>query len=124
MLLCRRVDERQGAYTLHRVGNLFRLREIPGRLPSFVVFLQVTNGVGDYELSVELLDLASGETNSIGNVGRATLPDRLTLGSIMIAVPPLPVENAAKHDLIVLANGEEVDRRELHVEPLERAVEE
>lgn len=121
MLLCRRVDDRRGAYTLHRVGNTFRVSEVPGDLTPFIVFLQVTNGVGDYELSVELLDLSSGESTSIGIVGRASLPDRLTLASIIISVPVLHVENAAKHDLIVLANGQEIDRRELHVEIAESA---
>jgi hypothetical protein len=43
------------------------------------------------------------------------VPSRLTFVNIIIPVLPLPVSHAGKYDIVVFANGVEIDRQQFMV---------
>jgi hypothetical protein len=55
-----------------------------------MAFLQLTDGIGQYDVSVNVHDLSADAIIAQAPIARVTFPDRHTKVNLMIPVPPLP----------------------------------
>ena len=81
----------------------------------FMAFLQLTDGVGKYAISVEVHDLHTDQIIAQARIAEVVFPERVTKINLMIPVPPLPLQHAGSYDFVVLADGQEIDRQQFQV---------
>jgi hypothetical protein len=80
----------------------------------FMAFLQLTDGVGEYVVSVEIHDLHADQIIGQAVVAHVGFPERSTIVNLMIPVPPLLLQHAGVYDFVVLADNQEIDRQQFH----------
>ena len=104
-----------GKCTIVGVFEVFNLRSMPGRTSSFTVFLQLTDGIGRYDLVIEIYDLQQGVVLGRGSGLGLNWPQKLLKMNVTIPVPPVPVTHEGAYDLVVTANGQEIERQKFTV---------
>lgn len=95
----------------------FIVPAFPGMTTPFFVFMQMTNGIGRYQITVEIRRLGHGgqdETIARASVAEMEFKDRAAKSVLIIPVPPLPLPAAGEYDFIVLADGQEIDRQQFN----------
>ncbi len=87
----------------------------PTRIPQMCAFIQLVDGIGQYEIALEFQDIADGAV--LGRVGGiiADFPNRACKLNVHISIPPLPISKPGTYDAIVFANEEEIDRQKFKV---------
>ncbi|HEX7379104.1 MAG TPA: hypothetical protein VF278_18420 [Pirellulales bacterium] len=75
-LICREAefDDPSGEFDLYGLVNTLRFSEFPAQVPPLALFLQLYDGIGRYELSVELRSLADGDSVAAGSFGHLKFP--------------------------------------------------
>ena len=101
-----------GKISLIGVFRNFVLDKYPGYTRTFHVFTQMTDAQGRYSIVAEVRDLS---TDSV--IAKATglgikIADRLDVVNIVLPAPPLPIPHEGVYDVILFANGEEIDRQQ------------
>src|SRR4051812_27049655 len=111
-LLCERciIEERTRCISLINLFDTFRLKTFPSRCPSFFAFVQLVDGIGRYQLEIEVHDL---EDDSL--IGRsepivAEFPVRPMRRSFSIPIRSLVLPREGRFDFILLGNGAEIER--------------
>jgi len=97
------------------VFSRFTVASLPTRLKPFCAFLQLAEGIGRYEIVVEIHDLQTDQVLARGVGSGIEFPERLTRLNITIPIRSLPVSHAGVYDLVVFANGQEIDRQQFKV---------
>lgn len=117
ILLCNQaiVDARTGKISIIGVFEDFYLDQMPGTTWPFTVFMQLTDGIGTYEIWVEIQDLQEGAVIARSLTATVRWEERLVKANLLIPVPPLPVEHTGAYDLVVFANKQELDRQQFTV---------
>jgi hypothetical protein len=85
--------------------------QFPAFTRPFTAFLQLSEGIGRYEIVVEIHDLRANQVLARAAGTGVQFPERLTMLNLTIPVPPLPLTHAGGYDLVVFANGQEIDRQ-------------
>src|ERR1035438_7938278 len=78
----------------------FKIQGPPGQSPPFALLVQLTDGLGDYELAAELRDLDAGES-MVRLANRVPLTDRLEKANVTFAFNPVVFAHYGRCDLIV-----------------------
>lgn len=114
MLLCDQtiVDAVTGKVSLIGTFNRFRLAQIPGETSQFTVFLELVDGIGQYEIVIEIQDLRTDCVLARGAAPALVFPERLTRLNVMIPVPRLTIKHDGRYDVVVLAHGQEIERQQ------------
>jgi hypothetical protein len=117
LLFCSRAvtDPGTGTTDLLGVFDIFHVQGFPGLSPPFTAFVQLTDGAGGYQLTVEVYNLADGALVAGADGPVASFPDRFSKQNFFIRLPPLPLPHAGRYDFVLLADGQEVDRQEFVV---------
>jgi hypothetical protein len=118
ILLCQQsiVEAGTGLVSLIHVFDAFGVKD-GGRTGPAEVFCQITEAQGKYQISVEVHDLATGNAVA-GTKGVAIdIDDRLSTANVIIPIPPLPL-HPGEYDIVIYANGAEIDRQKIGVDPL------
>ncbi|HLW64953.1 MAG TPA: hypothetical protein VKS79_06490 [Gemmataceae bacterium] len=94
-----------------RILDEFLLPDLPCAIGPLTVFFQVVNGIGSYETLMEVQDLQDGGVlfrveNTI------EFSDRLTPYYIAITIPSLFLTHPGVYDVVLLADGQEIDRQQ------------
>lgn len=115
ILLCDQVivDSMSGKTSLIGLFDRFNLRKYPVRLPPFWAFLQLVDGIGRYELGVEIRDLREGDATIARMRMPVEFPERTNRMNVQFAVGGLPLAHPGVYDFIVSADGKEIDRQRL-----------
>lgn len=121
ILLCDAVltDPFTGKGSLIGILSQFTLPEFPGDTPPFFVYLQLTDGIGSYLLSIELRDRATDEAMYEGELMEIEFAERAVKNNIVLPMPPLPLPHPGAYDFIVFADGQEIDRQQFDAETQE-----
>ncbi len=104
-----------GLITIVRTFNQFAIPEFPGHTQTFELFVQLTDGIGRYDVHVEVHDLVEDRLLAKSPTRSAQWEDRLAPLDLIMAFPSLPIAHPGSFDLIVFANGREVDRQQFRV---------
>jgi Family of unknown function (DUF6941) len=117
LLLCDQVlvEEVTGRMSLIGIMDYVQIDEFPAEFPRCQVFLQITNGLGVYNVTIEIHDLSDNSViYRLGDVP-VEMPDRLARVSMIIRVPRVEIPHPGEFDVVVLANEEEIERQSLEL---------
>jgi hypothetical protein len=119
ILICEKTlrESRTGRITLIGIIREIPRRVIPGWTDPMVVFLQLVNGKGHLDLTIEVQHLQTDntivKTKGIG----VDFPDPLTVRNLTLRLSSLPIAVFGTYDLIVFGNGQEIDRQQFKIVP-------
>jgi len=114
ILLCDHAiaDAATGKVSVIGIFGRWAFPHFPHSTPSFRVFLQLTDGIGSYVISVEVLNLQADQIIAQGRVAEMDFPERKSKVDLVISISPLLIPHAGSYDLVVLADGQEIDRQQ------------
>lgn len=114
ILLCDHVIADPATAKISVIGIFSRwaFPHFPHSTPPFRVFLQLTDGIGSYVISMEVLDLQDFQIVAHGRIAEIDFTERKNKVDLGISIPPLLIPHAGSYDFIVLADGQEVDRQQ------------
>lgn len=112
-LLCQStiVESETNNLSIIRIFNRFTFNSFPSQTWPFTVFAQLVGGVGRYVMVIEVHSLHDGEVIARGE-GAIEFTDRVGSQNITIPVPPLILQQAGAYDVVLLADGSEIDRQQ------------
>jgi hypothetical protein len=118
ILLCDQaiVDAFTGKPSIIGIFGGFNAPAFPGQTAPFTAFLQLTDGIGEYQITIEVRDLQEDTIIGRAEAPPMNFPDRTTKLNCFIAVPPLPLTHAGRYDFVVLADGQEIDRQQFQAQ--------
>ena len=104
ILLCDSVnmDDSTELADILGVFSKLGLERFPSPIPPFIVYLQLTNGVGRYRLTVEVHDLHNGEV-LFRIEAFIEFDDKLNAQILAIPISLLSLRHPGPYDIIVLA---------------------
>ena len=116
ILLCQKtiVEEGTGVVSLIGIFDNYSI-DGDGLTPAVEAFCQITSACGEYNLTVEIHDLQTGNKVATGEGGKIEIEDRLMRANVIIPIPRIPFQHAGLYDFVVLANGNEIDRQKFGV---------
>ena len=114
ILLCRLAILEQGTGNPSLIGVFDRiiLDGLPGMVGECTVFLQLVNGIGAYDIVVEVHDLEQDKVLGRARVASIDFPDRSARANVVIPVPGIPIPHPGVYEFVVLANDQEIDRQQ------------
>ncbi len=114
ILLCDHtiVEAVTGKISIIGIFTNWNLPQFPHQTRPFTAFLQMTDGIGTYAISVNVHDLQADQIIGQAVVAEVNFPDRATKANLMISVPPLLLQHAGTYDFVVLADNQEIDRQQ------------
>jgi hypothetical protein len=114
ILLCDQtiVEAVTGKTSVIGIFDSWTFAQFPSLTRPFMCFLQLTDGIGKYAMSVEVHDLQADKIIAQARIPEIAFPDRSQKVNLMIPVPPLPLGHAGSYDFVVLADGQEIDRQQ------------
>jgi hypothetical protein len=113
ILLCQMAIFEQGTGnpSLVNIFDRIVLDSLPGRV-SQCVFLQLVNGIGAYDIVVEVHDLGEDKILGRATVASIEFPDRTIRANVVISMPGFPITHTGIYEFVVLANDQEIDRQQ------------
>jgi hypothetical protein len=120
ILLCEKAlrDEFTGLYSLVNIFDNIHLYSLPSLIGPYLLFLQVTDGLGRYRIAVEIHDLGSGSVLAREDQPEIELADKNVKWIGILGVPAFLIKEAGAYDILVLANGQEINRQKLTINQL------
>jgi hypothetical protein len=117
ILLCERAIREAGTnqHSLIGIVRRFVVPRLPAQSQPVTAYLQLAEGVGSYNISAEVRDLTTGQPLAQGQGATIEFQDRLTVLEFLLPLPPLPLRQEGGLELVVFANGEEIDRQKITV---------
>jgi hypothetical protein len=114
ILLCDQalVEAVTGKVSLIGIFDRFALRKFPGHIRQFTAFLQLTDGIGQYSITIEVHDLREDRILARAAIVNMAFQDRSGKANLMIPVPPLLLKHPGGYDFVVLADEQEIDRQQ------------
>lgn len=99
--------------------NLIRtltIEEFPCQSERMRIFLQLVEGIGEYDLRVEVHDLSEDRVIFRARAPRVIFSNRLDVRQLSFLIPALPLQHPGKYDVIVFGNGMEINRQQLNAD--------
>jgi hypothetical protein len=112
ILLCRNVyKEENGCTSIESIFEFLYAPALPFSLP-FVVFLRLVDGIGSYTITAEIHDLKKDVILAKTPGMKIKFDDRQTTVEIGIPVVGLVLGHLGSYDVVVFADGSEIDRHQ------------
>jgi hypothetical protein len=114
ILLCQQaiIDARTGMPSLIGIFNGLLLKKFPGRTLRCTTYLQLEDGIDDYDITVEVHDLREDLILARTTGNKIVFSRKRMKLNLFIDVPPLNIMHQGFYDLVVFADGREVDRQQ------------
>ncbi|MFL5243034.1 MAG: DUF6941 family protein [Gemmataceae bacterium] len=90
----------------------FNVPGFPGYTSPCNAFLQLTDGIGTYRITVEVRDLRDDLVVGRGEIAELVFQERAAKHNLIIPVPPMQLQHDGLYDFVVLADGQEIDRQQ------------
>lgn len=109
-LICRKVgvDDATGEFSLSKIINTLEFPTFPAEAGPFAIFLQLYDGIGSYDLSVELRDLADDISVAVASLTKLDFPEQLVKMELALPITSLRLPHAGRYEIAVLFDGREV----------------
>jgi hypothetical protein len=113
ILLCEKtiIEAGTGKVSLIGITDVFWVSTLPEAIQPFSVYLHLTDGIGEYQVSAEFRDLVDDVVIARAAIGTVKWDDRLARVALIMPVPPIEVQHTGTYDLIILADDQEIERR-------------
>jgi hypothetical protein len=117
ILLCERAITEPGTSKVDLIGVHDKLvvPRVPTQARPMTLFLQLVDWIGRYSITAEVIDLNTGHSLANGKGATFEFKDRLAVIQIILPLPPLPLQHEGSFDVVVFADGQEIDRRKFTV---------
>ncbi len=117
ILLCERVIMEAGTGKVNLIGvvHKFVFPSLPAQTQPMTAYLQLVEGIGRYNITAEVWDLTTGQSLAQGQGAAVEFQDRLAVIQLLLPLPPLPLHHEGSFDVVVFANGQEIDRQKFTV---------
>ncbi len=114
LLLCSQciIEAVTGRISIVGIFDVFAVNDFPGAIGPFTAYVQLVDGIGNYDVTVAVHDLQQDEVIAKTAPTRIVFPERLTRFNLVIPVPPLQLPHSGRYDFVVFADGEEVERQQ------------
>lgn len=112
MLLCETAitDASTQKTSLINLFQSFVLPKFPGWTHFAVAYVHLSSGLGLYQIRTEVHDLEQDTILLHSPFMQVEFTTRLMLVKMMIGIPPLKLPHPGIYDLVLMANGDEIDR--------------
>lgn len=119
ILLCehRIVEAETRRVTLVNIFNTCHVEVYPTHIRPATLFVKLIGGLGHYELQTQVLDLREDKVIADSPPMSVRFPDKLGFVDVTVGIPSLPIEHPGLYDIVLLANGQEIDRIQFDVRP-------
>jgi hypothetical protein len=109
-LICERVgvDSHTGRFHLFGVVNSLDVAEFPAGTPPLFVFLQLYDGIGRYELRVELRNLADDTHVTAEISSELDFPERLIKMELVLPIDSMRLPRAGRYEIALILDGDEL----------------
>jgi len=116
-LLCEQtiVEAVTGKISIVNMFNSFVVGKYPSATRRFSVFLQLTDCRNESQVTIEVHDLREDEVVARSPAMTVQSPEKLYVVNVIIPCPPIGVHHGGAYDLVVFADGQEIDRQQFHV---------
>jgi hypothetical protein len=117
-LLCQGtiIEQGSGNVTIINTFNAFGVPQFPGQTGPFVIFIQLTDGVGEYDAEIEIVDLKDDRTIARAVApAKMKFPNKLARMNVLIPIPALPIPHGGSYEIRVLANKQLIERQRFDV---------
>lgn len=102
------VDNRTGQFDLYRLVNALSYSSFPAEAPPLVIYLQLYDGIGRYELSLELRNLADDSSVTAEIFSHLEFPDRLVKMELVLPIESIRLPRAGRYEIAILFDGREL----------------
>ena len=96
------------------------LAQFPGRIRRCTAFLQLVDGIGSYDVTVEIHDLQKDVVIARSPSIQIQFEERPNRVNLLIPIPALQLEHIGAYDVLVLGNGQELERQQFFADSRER----
>lgn len=110
------IDDATGQFDLYKLVNVLSFSKFPATVPSLVAFLQLYDGIGRYDLSLELRNLADDNSVSAGIFGHLEFPERLVKIEVALPIDSMRLPHPGRYELAVLLDAQELATQFIDVE--------
>lgn len=109
-LLCEDItqDEVTGKLTLHELIEGLTFPEFPADSIPFAIFVQLYDGIGRYQLAVEVRDLADNTSMRVAPFSDLEFPERLAKMDVVLPVRFLRLPRSGRYEFAVFLDGDEL----------------
>jgi hypothetical protein len=113
ILLCDHtiVEAGTGKVSLIGIVHAFAFPTFPALTRPMTAYLQLTEGIGRYEVGLEIRDLAMSQAIAQARGAAIEFADRLATVQLMLPIPALALQHMGPYEVLVFANGQEIDRQ-------------
>lgn len=101
-------DEITGKFDLYGLVNSLSYAEFPAGAPPLVVYLQLYDGIGGYELNVELRNLADDSTVTAEIFSQLEFPERLVKMELVLPIESIGLPRPGRYEIAILFDGREL----------------
>ena len=117
-LICEGVglNSMTGQFNLYGVVNALSFPKFPAAARPLVAFLQLYDGIGRYELGVELRDLADESSVAAGIFGDLDFPERLAKMEVGVPIDSMRLPRPGRYEIAVLLDGQELATQFINAE--------
>lgn len=102
------VDALTGRFHLYGVVNSLDFAEFPADAPPLLVFLQLYDGIGRYELRVELRNLADDTHVTAEISSELDFPERLIKMELVLPIDSMRLPSAGRYEIAIMLDGDEL----------------
>jgi hypothetical protein len=96
------------------------LAELPGLTREARAYLQLVDGIGRYEVAVEIHDLQENRVIAKATGIVVEYKERLQRCEVIIPSPQLKLMHPGKYDVVALAEGFEIGRQQFIAQKVDR----
>ena len=113
ILLCQEliIEARSHHVSLINIFDTFQVPKFPGSTPPFKLFMQLVNGVGAYDITVEVRDLLEDKIVARAQICKLAFVDREAKANVNLTVPAIPMSHPGVYEFVVFADEQEIDRQ-------------
>lgn len=119
ILLCERLIIEAETHQVSLIGlfDAMEVLAVPGTMRAFTVYLLLSDGIvgHEYNTSMEIQDLRADNVLVRAPGRRLQWQDRLAKRDLFFTVPPQPIQHAGSYEVVVFADGQEIDRQRFSV---------
>lgn len=114
IILAEKVIIEHGTEIISLIGIIpgFWVVAFPGPTREMFAFLYLVDGIGEYEITVEVRDRQEDTVIARIEGLTADFSEKLEPKHLIIQIPELMIQHQGKYDVVVLANGQEIDRQQ------------
>ena len=117
-LLCERVaqDDATGQLTLHKLIEVLQFPAFPADSIPFVVFVQLYDGIGRYQLAIEIRDLVGDTSIRVALLSNLEFPERLAKMDLVLPIEFVRLPREGRYEFAVVLDGEELASQPINAE--------